>query len=54
MPTKLPVPPKHGSGDRNENPLARMDAKLQKERDRKINDGEARRKRDADRAMGMR
>lgn len=54
MPTKPPFPPKHGSGDRNENPVARMDAKSQKLRDRKINEGEERRKREADRDMGKR
>ena len=54
MPTKPPYPPRHGSGDRNENPVARMDAKAQKDRDRKINEGEARRKRVDDRAMGKR
>lgn len=54
MPTKPPYPPKHGSGDRNENPVARMDAKQQKERDKKINEGEERRKKQADRDEGHR
>ncbi|MDG2538854.1 hypothetical protein P5Y53_14355 [Dyella jiangningensis] len=54
MPEKPPYPPKHGSGDRNENRVADMDAKEQKERDQKINEGEERRQKEADRDVGRR
>lgn len=54
MPNKPSFPPRHGSGGRNENPVARMDAKQQKERDRKINEGEQRRQKAADGDMGRR
>jgi hypothetical protein len=54
MPNQPPYPPSHGSGDRNENPVADTDAKLQKERDEKIDEGEKRRKKDADRDEGHR
>jgi len=54
MPNQPPYPPRHGSGDRNENPVADTDAKLQKERDEKIDEGDKRRKKDADRDEGHR
>ncbi|PXV59617.1 hypothetical protein SAMN04487785_101423 [Dyella jiangningensis] len=47
-------PAKHESGDRNQNEVADKDAEQQRERDRKINEGEERTARDADRDMGKR
>jgi hypothetical protein len=51
----MPKPPadrKHGSGDRNENDVARMDKKLQDRRDEKRQKGDAEVKRQSDRDIG--
>lgn len=50
-----PMPPadrKHGSGDRNENDVARLDKKLQDRRDDKREKGDAEVERQSDRDIG--
>ena len=53
----MPKPPAerpHGSGDRNVNTVARQDRKGQKDRDRKMRDGEKATDKAAKRNMGIR
>ncbi|MEO7073600.1 MAG: hypothetical protein ABI300_11925 [Rhodanobacter sp.] len=52
MPNMPPADRKHGSGDRNENDVARHDEKLQDRRDKKTEKGEAEVKRQSDRDIG--
>lgn len=44
----------HESGDRNQNDVAAKDFKQQEKRDKQINEGDKKIRRDADRDMGKR